>query len=405
MTMSTRRKTLLALLALALAALTFPTSALADADSAFIELSTGDLTDFEVWDDSYFSPTGNIYYNRVDGLLLYVGARYRSESRLHPRLRAVWGWPSARSGSQYRLEIEQPIFNQDSFSFGVNLYDKSSWNLEDEDAISDFGNNVQAFVARIDRRDYFRRDGVTVFAQHKMAPELTFRGEYRSDRLSSLSEDQSVWSVFGGSEDWRENPALMVGVLESAREFEGRMSSYVLSAEYDSRDEDTMTGWWARGVGEYGGGAVGGDYEFTRHIVKATKLLPITSTQTLALTGLWGFIDGTDLPSHKLFRLGGCSNLRGYDHKEFGGEDIVFGRAEYKVQVTEPLQMIYFLESGQVSYDTSTSESGDSDGYKHGAGIGFQVEAPWCGWLRLDVATPIAEETDLKVYLRLLLTR
>ena len=403
--MPTRRKTLLALLALALMALTFPTAALADTDSAFIELSAGDLTDFEVWEDSHFSPTGNIYYNRVDGLLLYVGARYRSESRLHPRVRAMWGWPSARSGSYYRLDIEQPLFSQDSFSFGVNLYDKSSWNLEDGDAISDFGNNVQAFVARIDRRDYFRRDGVTVFAQHKATPELTLKGEYRSDKLSSLSESQSVWSVFGGSDDWSENPALMVGVHENAREFEGTMSSYVLSAEYDTRDEDAMTGWWARGVGEYGGGAVGGDYEFTKHIVKATKLLPITSTQTLALTGLWGFIDGTDLPSHKLFRLGGCGNLRGYDHKEFGGEDIVFGRAEYKVQVTEPLEMIYFLESGQVSYGTSTPGSGDSDGYKHSAGVGFQVEAPWCGWFRLDVATAIAEETDLKVYLNLLLTR
>ena len=403
--MSAWRKALLATLALVLTTLTFPTAALADTDNAFIELSAGDLTDFEIWEDSHFSPTGNIYYNRVDGLLLYVGARYRSESHLHPRLRAMWGWPSAHSGSYYRLDIEQPLFDQDSFSFGVNLYDKSSWNLEDEDAISDFGNNVQAFFARIDRRDYYRRDGVTIFAQHKMTPELTLRGEYRSDELSSLPVQQSVWSVFGGNDDWTENPPLMVGVLEDTLKFEGKMSSYVLSAEYDSRDEDAATGWWARGVGEYAGGPVGSDYEFTKHIVKAMKLFPITSTQTLALSGAWGFIDGTDLPSHKLFHLGGRGNLRGYDHKEFGGEDIVFGRAEYRVHVTEPLEMIYFLESGQVSYGSSAPDSDDSDGYKHDAGIGFQVEAPWCGWLRLDVATAIAEETDLKVYLSLLLTR
>jgi len=398
------RKTLLTLIALSLMVLTFPTAALADEDSAFIELSTGDLTDFEIWDDSYFSPTGNIYYNRVDGLLLYMGARYRSESRLHPRLRAMWAWPSAHSDSYYRLDIEQPVFDQDSFSFGVNLYDKSSWNLEDEEAISDFDNNMHAVWARIDDRDYFRRNGVTIFAHHKLTPEVMLKAEYRSDKLSSLSERQSVWSVFGGSSDWRENPALEVGLLEDAREFEGTMSSYVWSAEYDSRDEDRTTGWRARGVGEYAGGAVGGDYEFTKHIVEGLKLFPITSTQTLAVSGTWGVIDGTDIPSHKLFRLGGRGNLRGYDHKEFGGEDMVFGRAEYKVQVSKPLQMIYFLESGQVSYDTSTSESGDSDGFKHDAGIGFQIEAPWCGWLRLDVASAIAEETDLNVYLSLLLT-
>lgn len=398
------RKTLLVLFALSLMALTFPTAALADEHGAFIELSTGDLTDFEIWEDSYFCPTGNIYYNRVDGLLLYMGARYRSESRLHPRLRAVWGWPSARSGSYYRLDIEQPVFSQDSFSFGVNLYDRSSWNLEDEEAISDFDNNMHALWVRIDERDYFRRNGVTIFAHHKATPQLTLKGEYRSDKLSSLSESQSVWSIFGGSNDWRENSPLMVGVNEDAREFEGTMSSYVWSAEYDSRDEDGTTGWRARGIGEYGGGAVGGDYEFTKHIFEALKLFPITSTQTLAISGMWGIIDGTDLPSHKLFHLGGRGNLRGYDHKEFGGKDLIFGRAEYKVQVTKPLEMIYFLESGQVGYDTSTPESDDSDGYKHDAGVGFQIEAPWCGWIRLDVASAIEEETDIKVYLSLLLT-
>jgi len=211
------RKTLLTVLALALLALTLPTAALADEHDAFIELSTGDLTDFEVWEDSYFSPTGNIYYNRVDGLLLYMGARYRSESRLHPRVRAMWAWPSSRSDSYYRLDIEQPVFDQDSFSFGVNLYDRSSWNLEDEEAISDFDNNMHAVWAKIDDRDYFRSNGVTVFARHKLTPELMLEGEYRSDKLSSLSESQSVWTVFEGSSDWRENPALMVGVLEDAR--------------------------------------------------------------------------------------------------------------------------------------------------------------------------------------------
>ena len=309
------------------------------------------------------------------------------------------GWPSAHGSSYYQLEIEQPVFSQDSFSFGVNLYDKSAWNIEDEETISDFDNNMHALLARIDERDYFRSNGVTIFAQHKATPELMLRGEYRSDKLSSLPDRQSVWTIFGGDDDWRENPPLTVGVSEDAREFEGTMSSYVWSAEYDSRDDDMTTGWRARGIGEYG---VGGDYEFTKHVVEGMKLIPITPTQTLELFGMWGIIDGTDLPSHKLFRLGGRGNLRGYDLKEFGGEDIVFGRGEYGVQVTKPLKMIYFLESGQVCYDASAPESDDSDGFKHDAGIGFQIEAPWCGWFRLDVASAIAEETDLKVYLSLL---
>ncbi|MCK4408796.1 MAG: BamA/TamA family outer membrane protein [Candidatus Eisenbacteria sp.] len=397
------RKTLFALFALGLMALSFPATARADEHSAFIELSTGDLTDFEIWEDSHFSPVGDVCYNRVDGLLLYMGAQYRSESRLHPRLKAMWGWPSSRSDSYYQLDIEQPVHSQDSFLFGVNLYNKSASSLEDEETVSDFGNNLQAFSARIDERDYFRRDGVTVFAQHKATPQLTLRGEYRSDRLSSLSEQQSVWSVFGRNEDWRENPQLMVGVLAGAREFEGRMSSYVLSAEYDSRDEDATTGWWARGISEYGGTAAGGDYKFRKSVLEATRIFTITSTQTLAVSGMWGLSNGTDFPSHKLFHLGGRGNLRGYDYKEFSGKDTFFGRAEYKVRVTEPLEIVYYLESGQVGYSTSTPESDDSDGHKHDVGIGFLVEAPWAGWIRLDVAKAMEEEAEIKTYLSLLL--
>jgi len=394
------RKTRLVLFALCLVALSFPAATRADQHGAFIELSTGDLTDFEIWEDSHFSPVGDIYYNRVDGLLLYVGAQYRSESRLHPRLKAMWGWPSSRSDSYYQLDIEQPIHDQDSSLFGVNLYNKSASSLQDEEAISDFGNNMQAFWARIDNRDYFRRDGVTVFAQHKATPQLTLRGEYRSDRLNSLSEQQSVWSLFGKNEDWRENLPLRVGVLAGARAFEGRMCSYVLSAEYDSRDEDASTGWWARGISEYSGAAAGGDYEFRKSILQATGTFTLTSTQTLTISGMWGISNGTDFPSHKLFHLGGRGNLRGYDHNEFSGKRVLFGRAEYKVQVTEPLEVVYFLESGRIGYSTS---SDDSDGHKHDAGIGFQVEAPWAGWIRLDIAKAMEEEAELKTYLSLLL--
>ena len=66
--------------------------------------------------------------------------------------------------------------------------------------------------------------------------------------------------------------------------------------------------------------------------------------------------------------------------------------------------MIYFLESGQVSYSTSVPESDDSDGQKHDAGIGFRFEAPWDGWLGIDVARAMEEEADIKVYFSLLLT-
>jgi len=387
---------------LIITALSAPASA--DTYNSFIELSAGDLTDFEIGEDNHIGPTGDIYYNRVDGLLFFMGAQYYSEVRLHPRFKAMWGWPSSRDDSYYQIDIEQPLFNQDSFSFGVNLYEKTAWSLEDAESITDFDSNMHVFLARIDDRDYYRQDGVTVFVQHKFTPRFKLRGEFRSHQLESLSKHESVWTMFERDEEWRENPPLMTGVLAGAEEFEGRMSSYVWSAEYDSRNENRTEGLWLRGIAEYGGGSADGDYEFARHAFEGKKFFPITSTQTLGFYGLWGFSDGDDYPSHKLFHLGGRGNLRGYEIKQFAGKDVLFGRAEYRVQVTDPIEMVYFLESGEVGYSTSVPETDDVDGHKYDAGIGFRFGAPWDGWFSIDVARAMEEEADLQVYVTLLLT-
>jgi outer membrane protein assembly factor BamA len=400
--MYARRKTLLAILALALIATAIPCPVQADPNSSFIELSVGDMTEFEIWKDSHFNFDGEFYYSRVDGMLPYFGLQYRSDTALHPRFNALIGWPSAHDGSYYKIHVEQPLFTQDSFSFGVDLYDKSSWSLEDQEVISGFSNIVHALFARIDQRDYYREDGVTVFVQHKLTPEITLRGEFRSATLDSLSELDHVWTMFQRDEGWRNNPPIMMGVLGGARPYDGgRVASYVLSAAHDSRDFDAHTGWWARGIAEYAGEAAGSDYEYRVHRVDAEKLIPLTTTQSLSLYGLWGIGDGDDFPSYKLFHLGGRGNLRGYEYKEFAGKDIVFGRAEYRVDVTEPLEMIYFIESGKVGYGSTTLTSDDSDGFKHDVGVGFQVDAPWDGWMRLDVARAMEEESDIQVYLRL----
>ena len=400
------KHTLSALLTTVLIVTIMAAPAIAEKKSAFLELSAGDLTDFEIWEDGEFSPTGDIYYNRVDGLLFYLGVQYRSEARLHPRFSAMWGWPSSRDDSYYQIDIEQPIHSQDSFSFGVSLYEKTAWSLEDTESITDFGNNMQALWARIDDRDYYRQEGVTVFAQHKVIPEFRLRGEFRSHLLGSLSAHESVWTVFERDEEWRENPPLVTGVLAGAEELEGkkRMSSYVWSAEYDSRNEHRTEGLWARGIAEYGGRSAGGDYEFRKHTFEGEKLFSITSTQTIGVYGLWGICDGDEFPSHKLFHLGGRGNLRGYEIKQFAGKDVIFGRAEYRVQVTEPLEMIYFVESGEVGYSTSAPETDDIDGHKYDAGIGFRFGAPWDGWLGVDVARAMEEEADIQVYFTLLLT-
>ncbi len=367
---------------------------------------TIDSSDFIDWcEDTYcFRPAIGLYYNRVDGILHYLGVQYRNDEHFHPRFRAVRGWTSAREEGYYQIDFEQPIHSSDAFSLGVSFYEKTGWSRQDNEAISDFGNNLLAIVARLDRRDYFRRDGVTYFAQLKATPNLTLRLELRDDELASLETQQSVWSIFRSEEDWDENPPLMTGnlnvpsaveVIEGSR----RMKSFYGSLVYDGRDPYERTGWMGRWLFEVAGGNLGGDHEFRKHQIDLRRVFRLSETRTLSLLGVWGIGTGTDFPSHKLFYLGGGANLRGYKWKEFSGRNTLFGRAEYGVRIWPEFQVIYFYDTGAAWY-TGGEVSWDM---KHDIGIGFRFDAPGLGDVRLDVARAATTEDaeimiDFQVY-------
>jgi len=398
-------------LALAVAILLLAQATPADEHGHFMSFSTEDF-----WEDQAIRPAGGLYYNRVDGLLFYAGVEYRSEEHLHPRLIAQRGWSSARAANHYQIEVEQPLFGQESFSFGVQFYDMTDWPRSDAQGLSDVENNLLALFFRQEFRSYYRRDGYAVFVQQHLTPELTFRLEHRDDRLSSLPTRQSVWSAFRRSLKWEENPPLEVGILDAADEFEGTMKGYYATIEYDNREPTRGHGWYARGFFEvYGTGLLdvrgwslfggesdsggGGDYDFRKYELDVRRSFGLTETQSLDLRGVWGIGSGTDFASHKLFYLGGPGTLRGYDYREFSGKNVLFGSAEYRVRIRPELEMIYFVDSGQAWYGTSGFDSKET---RHDIGIGFRLDAPAAGDLRVDIARPATtQEADIVVQVRL----
>lgn len=375
-----------------------PASETDDAEP-FITLRASDLTRWCSRDMDCVGLIANAFYNRVDGVLFYVGVQYGSESKLHPRLTALSGWQSARSGTCYEIDVEQPLFGQDSFSFGVSLYDRTGWSWQDADNITDVENNLLAILLRQEQRDYYREDGFTLFAEQKVGPDLGFRLEYRDVDLSSLVARDDVWSAFQQDHEWRENPPLEVGALDAADPFEGRMKSYLASFTYDTREGLERRGWYARGEAEYSGESVGGDYEFRTVWVDVRRKLGLTDTQSLALRGAWGVGSGTDFPSHKLYYLGGLGTLRGREYRAFEGKNLFFASAEYGVRVLTALELVYFIDSGEVWYNTTGFDWND---LSSDMGIGIRFEAPGVGDVRVDVARPMTmEEADTRVSLRL----
>jgi len=119
----------------------------------------------------------------------------------------------------------------------------------------------------------------------------------------------------------------------------------------------------------------------------------------LALRGAWGIGSGTDFPSHRLYYLGGLGTLRGYEYRSFVGKNLFFASAEYGVRVQRSLELIYFVDSGEVWYGTSGF---DWNELKSSMGIGVRFEAPGVGDVRINVARPTTtEEADTIVSLRL----
>jgi len=394
------RLALVPIIALVLFLTAFP--GLAESTSAeedpFITVRGKEFVDLCFENGGCFGPCADLYYNRVDGLLFFLGVEYRADRLLHPRMRALAGWPSARGDDYYRLDFEQPLWSPDGFSVGVSLYEHTAWSQDDDEFVSDFGNNFRAFFLRRDYRDYWRAEGVTVFAQHRATPELTFRVEYRSDAITSLEARESVWSVFDRDDDWRDNPPLMVGILEAQREYEGRMRSVHASAVYDSRNRYVHSGWRTRFFVEVAPEGLEGDYEFRRYWADAEWLARLTCTQTMTFQAAWGVGSGTDFPSNRLFHLGGEHDLRGYELKEFAGKDRLFGRVEYGVQIRPKLTTIFFADGGEVSYNADSPDSDDSNGFVWDVGIGFRFDAPGIGDIRLDFARAVTdEERDIQI--------
>ncbi len=102
----------------------------------------------------------------------------------------------------------------------------------------------------------------------------------------------------------------------------------------------------------------------------------------------------SDIPAPRRFYLGGGGTVRGYgyqdisprndDNELLGGRSYVVASAEVRVNVTETIGIVPFIDVGTVSRD----ELPDFSDIRAGAGVGLRYGTPF-GPIRLDVAVPL----------------
>jgi hypothetical protein len=140
----------------------------------------------------------------------------------------------------------------------------------------------------------------------------------------------------------------------------GRQSRFVhagLQAAVDRRDDvkRTRSGYLIKASVENFHAVTAQDHSFLRTEIDARGYIPIhllSSKDAFAVRGVALLTDGTrheSAPFYFLPRLGGGGLLRGYETSRFVDTQALFASAEYRWQALHRLQVVSFVDVGQVA--------------------------------------------------------
>ena len=264
-------------------------------------------------------------YNRVEGLPIYVGPRFRARSgdtRVQAELFGIFRtgdqlrWTRENLGHRLLFDVRQG--NRAGVAIGGRLFDEvdavEKWQLTDTEV------GLNTFLFTRDYRDFYQRHGgqgyVSVFAGH--GSEL--RASYGQERWGSRRA-RNVLSIVNDNVPWRVNPLADEGV----------MTLLTVSGTVDTRNSpsDPRAGWYLRGEYEHGNGALTRanprtvnalvaetDAVYSRALLdvrRYNRLGPHGSLNMRAVLGGW--LDGDPLPAQRRFSVSGIDALPGFDFR------------------------------------------------------------------------------------------
>ncbi|MFZ2331128.1 MAG: BamA/TamA family outer membrane protein, partial [Atribacterota bacterium] len=170
---------------------------------------------------------------------------------------------------------------------------------------------------------------------------------------------------------------------------EGVANSFRPIVIYDTRDDrfNPKEGWYGTASIQNAGGILGGDYDYRKYDLDLRTYLstnifkeePKTEETTisgtinqgvLALRAVVG-IGSTSLPSFAKYEIGGLGTIRGYEYKEFIGDNSLIFNVEYRFPLAENLQAVLFADWG------NAWNYGESIGFadlKFGKGVGIRFD-------------------------------
>jgi len=282
---------------------------------------------------SDFLITSGKSYNRVEGLPITFGPRIETPGpnplRVHALAiyRTESGITLNTDRMGYFVRADQFLGGRQRLRVGATAH--STIVPIEEWQLSDLENGLATFLFHRDFRDYYERQGVSLFTRWEPRPAaLNVGAEVRFERHRS-QQPGSPWTLFDNAAPWREQPLVA----------EGRVGIVALESTYGTRSgaADPADGWYLSGRVEQSFGSDlqrPGVYEAPPPHVSSAGVLRPASPVAGFRTGLidirrynrvdpdsrlnfrllaGGSLDGRSLPPQRQHALGGEGSLPGYE--------------------------------------------------------------------------------------------
>lgn len=276
--------------------------------------------------------SGHASYNRVDGLSLFMGTKYRHADSLLPSFELKGGYAFGSDRWRYSLAASQAVIRgKFPLELGGRVYRllKSG----DDLIISDNENTLFAMLFNEDWKDYYETEGAYGYARFSPWGWNRIEVGYLSEKQRWLDAHPLLWSVFGNKEFRGNYNTIPYHELQNLRdEFDDKtISSLMLTYTVDTRDDEKKPrrGWLGYARYEYSPEEYNGDFDFKRFEVRVERFNKFNRYQFLNLTGAYGYVSGDNIPLNRQFFIGGLGTMYGYRHKEFRGNEYIYGGIEY----------------------------------------------------------------------------
>ncbi|MBD3219575.1 MAG: BamA/TamA family outer membrane protein [candidate division Zixibacteria bacterium] len=317
-------------------------------------------------------------YNRVDGLYLETFLEYEDATGVFPSFEVGVGYAFEAERLRYRLEASQRIFDYYAIEPHGRIYRETA--TEDDWIVPEFENAIFALVVNEDFRDYYEKEGGEIGLKIYLGPYNSLDFSYSYDDIKWMDAHPKLWSLFG-SKEFRGNWSSLPGdyLQENMSDFDSKLSLFKFTYKFDMLDNiyRPRAGWYAGLQFEKGGGDLKGDLTYSRWILSGIRYQPINRYLSLKMRVMYGG-SSDRVPLFKKFYLGGIRTLRGYDIKEFYGDQMFLANIEYQIDYKAFLHTALFFDIGKtIGQDDDIFSDGEfkSDiGVALGFSRSFRVE-------------------------------